>query len=281
MKQNYILFLLVGLLAWTTNAQVTLTQSVDDGLVEAGGVACWASALGEYRDNSFFRAYDLSDFGITDDFGITSVEYGQGSADDNKEIVCNIYTSTSTNLTTATLTLVETAMHVSAAADDLTMISVPLTATIPAGSIIVFEVFAAGAGTTLNSTFFPGINGAGENDTSWIQAPDCGITSPSTLASIGQTDEYVMNVVGNVLSVEEFSLENSVSIYPNPTNDIITVDVANAINVNSLEIFNIVGKRVMKTNTAGTVDLSDLNAGVYMLRVQTDEGVVTKKVIRN
>ena len=133
----------------------------------------------------------------------------------------------------------------------------------------------------MNSTYFPRINGAGENAPSWIQAPDCGLTTPTLVTDIGFTDAYVMNVVGNILSVEEFSLENSVSIYPNPTNDIISVDVANSVNVNSLELYNIVGKRVLKTDNAGSLDLTELNAGVYMLRIQTDEGVVTKKVIRN
>ncbi|MFD2824044.1 T9SS type A sorting domain-containing protein [Lacinutrix iliipiscaria] len=281
MKKNYILFLIVTLFAWTMSAQVTLTQSNDDTNVTAGGVACWASGIGEYRDNSFFRAYNLSDFGVTEDFGITSVEYGQGSADEGKIITCNIYTATSDDLTTATLTLIGTADHVSTAADDLSLISVALTANIPANSTIVFEVFAAGAGTTLGQTFFPGINAAGENDDSYIMAADCALTAPTPLSAVSPSDQYVMNVIGDILSVEDYSLSNSISIYPNPTSDIVNIDVSNAISVRSLELYNIIGKQVLKNNGASTLDLSQLNSGVYMLKVVTDSGSLTKKIIRN
>ena len=109
MKKNYILFLLVTSFAWIANAQVTLTQSNDDASVSDGGVACYNNGTQEYRANSFFRAYNLGDFGITEDFGITSVEYGQGSAADGKIITCNIYTATSDNLPVADLTLIASA----------------------------------------------------------------------------------------------------------------------------------------------------------------------------
>ena len=285
MKKNYILFLIVTLFAWTTNAQVTLSQSIDNTTVSDGGVACWAAGV-SYADNSFLRAYNLADFGITEDFGISSVEYGQGGAIDGKIITCNIYTADTDDLSTAVLTLVGTTDHTALAADDLSLVSVALSATIPANSTIAFEVFAIvdpddmDPGTPVLS-FFPGINTGGENDDSYIMALDCGLTAPATLSSIGQTDQYVMNVVGNALSIEEFSLENSVSIFPNPTRDIITIDAANSITVNSLELYNIVGKQVIKTNNVSTLNLSQLSAGVYMLRVMTDSGTLTKKVIRN
>ncbi|HAI17363.1 MAG TPA: hypothetical protein DCM10_04680, partial [Xanthomarina gelatinilytica] len=76
MKKNYILFLLTVLFAWVGHAQTTLTQSVDPVNVTDGGVACWSSGTGEYRENSFFRAYNLADFSIVDDFQVSSVQYG-------------------------------------------------------------------------------------------------------------------------------------------------------------------------------------------------------------
>jgi len=287
MKKNYILFLIVTLFAFTVNAQVTLTQSIDDITVSDSGVACWAAGA-SYSDNAFLRAYDLADFGISESFDITSVEYGQGSAFEGKIITCNIYTATTDNLATALLTLVGTADHVSEAAADLSLISVPLSVTIPAGSIIAFEVFAGedpddGDPGTDVSAFFPGINDVGENDDSWIMSVDCGLTAPTTATSIGFADnQYVMNIVGNILNVEEFSLENSVSIFPNPTSDIISIDVSDRINVNTLELYDILGKQVIKSSkNTSAMDLSDLSAGVYMLRINTDSGTLTKKVVRD
>ena len=274
---------MIGLFAWSINGQVTITQSVDPVTVTDGGVACWSQTTLEYRENSFFRAYNLADFSITEDFGITSVEYGQGAADDGKLITCNIYTATSDDLTTATLTLVGSATHTSAAADDLTLISVALSATIPASTTtIVFETLAGDSGTNTGETFFPGINTGGENDDSYLKATECGIAAPATATSIGFADnQYVMNVIGDVLSVDEFSLDNSISVYPNPTNNIINLDVSNAVTVKSIELYNVIGKQVIKANNTSTLDLSNLESGVYMLKVATDLGSITKKIIRS
>ena len=281
MKKNYILFLFVAFFAWTIDAQVILSQSNDNSTVDAFATTCWNPGLGWYNDNSFYRAYNLADFSITDDFDITSVEYAQFQADEGKEVICNIYTASSDNLTTATLTLIQSATHISSATDDGTMISVPLSATIPAGSTIAFEVFAAGAGEELNQKFFMGQNSSGENDDSYLYAPVCGATGIVTTTSLGFPANYVMNVVGNILSVEEFSLSNNISIYPNPTSDIINIEVSNALTVRSLELYNIIGKQVIKSNKVTNLNLSQLNAGIYMLKVITDSGSLTKKIIKN
>ncbi|MDO6597036.1 T9SS type A sorting domain-containing protein [Oceanihabitans sp. 2_MG-2023] len=286
MKKNYILFFMIGFFVWSINGQITLTQSNDAISVTAGGVGCWSqppTGTGEYRENSFFRAYNLADFSVTEDFEISSVEYGQGTADDGKLITCNIYAATSDDLNTATLTLLGTATHISSSADDLSLISVALTATIPSTTAtIAFEVLAGDSGTNINETFFPGINTGGENDDSYLKATACGITTPTPATAIGFSDnQYVMNVIGNILSVEEFSLDNSISIYPNPTSNILNLNVSNAVAIKSIELYNVIGKQVIKTNATTTLDLTNLESGIYMLKVDTDLGSITKKVIRS
>lgn len=281
MKKNYILFLLIVLFVWVGQAQVVLTQSVDPNSVTDGGVACWSSASGEYRENSFFRAYNLADFSVAGDFEIGSVQYGQGAADDGKVITVNIYTATSDNLTTATLTLVQSATHISSSADDLSLITVPITATIPAGSTIAFEVLAGDSGTNTGETFFPGINAAGENDDSYIMSTGCSINAPATLASIGFGDnQYVMNVVENILSVDEFSLER-VSVFPNPVLNELHIDLHNSIQVESAKIYSITGQVVLQVQDKKDIDVSSLNPGVYLLRVETTKGTLTRKIVKS
>ncbi|WP_223034981.1 T9SS type A sorting domain-containing protein [Hanstruepera marina] len=280
MKKNYILFLFTLLTIGMTNAQVTLSQSVDPVNVTDGGVACWNNGNGEYRENSFMRAYNLTDFGITDAFDITSVEYGQGAADDGKEITLNIYTATSDDLTTATLTLVGTASHTSAAADDLTLVSVALSASIPANSTIAFEVLAGDSGTNAGETFFPGINAAGENDDSYLMSASCNINVPTTTTIVGFADnQYVMNVVGNLLSVDEFEM-SQISVTPNPAADYINIEIPNnSLNFVS-ELYDITGKQVLRKENLETLDVSQLKTGIYILRIKTDNGVVSRRIVK-
>ena len=68
----------------------------------------------------------------------------------------------------------------------------------------------------------------------------------------------------------------SISLYPNPVRDRLTVK---AENLQSVEVYNIVGQLVMTTNQP-IVDISDLNQGVYFVRVMADGKTVTKRVVK-
>lgn len=68
------------------------------------------------------------------------------------------------------------------------------------------------------------------------------------------------------------------NIYPNPAKDILIVD-----NVNNADIYiyNTLGQMVKKiTNVVGSkeINVSDLNNGMYIVRIQKGESVQTKKI---
>jgi len=68
----------------------------------------------------------------------------------------------------------------------------------------------------------------------------------------------------------------TLSVYPNPVKDRLTVRVEN---LQSVEVFNLVGQLVM-TSEQPIVDMSDLNQGVYFVRVMADGKTVTKRVVK-
>ncbi|APY00065.1 T9SS type A sorting domain-containing protein [Lacinutrix venerupis] len=80
----------------------------------------------------------------------------------------------------------------------------------------------------------------------------------------------------NTLTTKEFSL-NKVSIYPNPTNNIINIKSNNAIQ--NVELYDVLGKKV-KTTKASTISLNSFSKGIYIMKVTTDKGIVTKKVTK-
>ena len=97
------LFIAFAVCVFTIQAQITLTQSINPFTVDTGGVACWNAASGSYSANSFFRAYNLADFGVDEAFEISSVEYGQGTADEGKVLALRIYTADTDDLAVAVL----------------------------------------------------------------------------------------------------------------------------------------------------------------------------------
>ncbi len=279
MKKITLLVITI-MLSVASQAQTLLTQSGDPVNVTDGGVACWDNAGGSYSANSFLRAYDLSDFDVTGSFEITEVQYGQGSADDGKIINLNIYTASEIDLTFAELTLIGGTTHTSSAADDLSLIKVPLELTIPAGSIVVFEVNAGDSNGNAGETYFPGVNVAGETDFSYLMAEDCGISEPTPVGEVAGPEYYVMNILGNqVLSVGT-NLADVVSVYPSPATDVLNIKLPSSVDVKSVSLINVLGKTTGVTYSNGEMNVSGLAAGVYFLNIETNLGAYTQKVVK-
>jgi subtilisin family serine protease len=85
-----------------------------------------------------------------------------------------------------------------------------------------------------------------------------------------------------ITGVNELS-SNSISIYPNPTNNKITVDFGNTT-VSKITLFDVQGKVVYDNsvinNNKLSIDLVNANKGVYFLQVVVNETVSTYKVIK-
>ncbi|WP_435415987.1 T9SS type A sorting domain-containing protein [Polaribacter aestuariivivens] len=100
-----------------------------------------------------------------------------------------------------------------------------------------------------------------------------------TGSSTGNNDRTIYYYNGATASVEDFTALNF-KAYPNPTNGIFTIDTAN-FEVERIDLFNILGKKVFSTNQK-QVDITSLSQGFYLLKVQTKEGkVASKRIIKN
>ena len=97
------------------------------------------------------------------------------------------------------------------------------------------------------------------------------------------------HIVG--ISEEELDIEphesDIIKIYPNPTAG--ELQITNyELRIENVEIFDVVGKCVataaVKTGRTSslpiTLDISHLPSGVYFVRLQTDKGLITKKIVK-
>jgi alpha-tubulin suppressor-like RCC1 family protein len=84
-----------------------------------------------------------------------------------------------------------------------------------------------------------------------------------------------------VLSSDDFIAENNVTIYPNPSNGIFTIDAKEAVTV---EVYDIIGKKVFSSKMAlgsSNFDLSNHANGIYLLMVTNQNGnSTTYKLIK-
>ena len=82
------------------------------------------------------------------------------------------------------------------------------------------------------------------------------------------------------LSVANNSI-GSFSLYPNPTTGIINIKNEAALEIMSIQVFNLLGNRVLTDKEQiDLLDISALKSGVYILTIETEEGDVSKKIIK-
>jgi uncharacterized repeat protein (TIGR01451 family) len=81
------------------------------------------------------------------------------------------------------------------------------------------------------------------------------------------------------LSTEAFDLSR-IKMYPNPVADMLYLEVPNTLKVNSIQLFDISGKRIKSFENHKTLDVNGINQGMYILRIETDKGEFNQKVIK-
>ncbi len=175
---------------------VELTHSSSDAVVAMNSASC--NILDFHANNSYFRAFDLPSFGIDGAFHVCEVQIGVEVAfggDPTQPLILNLYTNSGAAFPNGTLNLV--ASRTFAIQDQaLTLLSLPISAQLPAGSQLVVEVFTP-SGIADGYIFFIGSNTAPETAPSYLAAASCSIPSPVTTATVSFPDMHiVMNVRG-------------------------------------------------------------------------------------
>ena len=117
--------------------------------------------------------------------------------------------------------------------------------------------------TTETSMFLYGITSAGNYTFNVVAVYDDCESDPETVSV------YYDDVI---------EVEDNVSLYPNPTNGNVTIE---AKGLNRITVVTLLGQVVYDaevSNDKVTLNMSQFNAGMYMVRVSTESGVVVKRV---
>ena len=100
----------------------------------------------------------------------------------------------------------------------------------------------------------------------------------------GNTLYYIIEHTGLITNIENNELLKEVTIYPNPTQNLITIDFgANQIKNTTIEVMDLLGKVIYQQNIISIktiINLNNYNQGLYLIKVSNDEGNKTYKVIK-
>ena len=108
--------------------------------------------------------------------------------------------------------------------------------------------------------------------------------SVNLLGALGHYDFFIAklgaSVCGTTVSTEDFN-SIAVKVYPNPTNDIVTIETPETLE--QYEVYNVLGQQIQKGifNGNSQVNLHGVTAGTYFVKVTTQKGdVATVKVVK-
>ncbi len=84
-----------------------------------------------------------------------------------------------------------------------------------------------------------------------------------------------------VLGLDEESLQDIISIFPNPVADELTINSNGLINIRKISIYNILGEKVFeRSNPDARIDVQKLDFGVHLVWIDTDQGSLHKTILK-
>ena len=127
----------------------------------------------------------------------------------------------------------------------------------------------------INASFFANVNQAA-----------CSLTVPTASvdaykAALVWQDFNPINGDASV-STNEHKSESAVKLYPNPVHNTLFLELNNT-SKNNVEIIDATGKLLLQktvNNGTNSIDTSNLTTGIYFVKISSDRGSVTKKIIK-
>lgn len=86
---------------------------------------------------------------------------------------------------------------------------------------------------------------------------------------------------GEALGTTENTISAQVVVHPNPVTDILYLDLPASVSLKSVTLYNPLGKQISVEMDNNAINLADLASGLYILKLQTDRGVLTKKIVKH
>jgi len=102
---------------------------------------------------------------------------------------------------------------------------------------------------------------------------------------VGTSDQTLTPVFTDTpVATEDLGLKFQINIYPNPVRDLLNIELTDLENKASYLLYDVYGKVLLQKyisqkNTRLT--MSDFPSGIYLIKIKTQKGSITKRIIRN
>lgn len=81
------------------------------------------------------------------------------------------------------------------------------------------------------------------------------------------------------LSIAEQNNFESITIYPNPANDILYIFSTNGVKIEEVQMYNQIGQEVLRESSNSSIDVSSLTPGLYIIEIKLDGEKRKSKIV--
>jgi len=82
-----------------------------------------------------------------------------------------------------------------------------------------------------------------------------------------------------VVVLDNFILNDAIKIYPNPVLNFLTIK--SSLPITDVQVYSLLGEPVKHiSGNYSRIDLRELNSGIYMIKIHSDQFSVTKKLVK-
>jgi len=118
-------------------------------------------------------------------------------------------------------------------------------------------------------------------DTSTIGSTSYWVSSTNINNCESEREEIVVNVE-ETLGVEENELFSNIRVYPNPTKGLL--NISNALEADlQISVYDVNGRLLLSKTceqTLNTMNISSLSNGMYLIKIKSEFGEISKRVIK-
>lgn len=94
-----------------------------------------------------------------------------------------------------------------------------------------------------------------------------------------EIDPQVIFTEDCTLSITEFVLTENIKLFPNPFSSILIIETSKTISFEKATVYSVLGNQILETSEK-QINLESLSADIYCVKVETDKGSVTRKIVK-
>ncbi len=96
----------------------------------------------------------------------------------------------------------------------------------------------------------------------------------------GQVTTYEIDY--NLFSIEDMLYTIDIILTPNPVEDLLQITSQNNSSINRISVYDITGKLILEENDdVRQLDILNLTSGLLLVKIETENGTITKKIVKH